>query len=219
MNENGMVTLQIPTRSTDPEEVKAIAEALMASLYETPPVEAFGSIEPEPVEERKPARPAVRLPFPPIHTRLRLWLIAQVSTPYRCKRTALWLLRFPPRAWSLLRVITSGHENPHEKADRDRICGECPFRTYRMRRTKQGVIMDEHCGKCGCPDWKLSRNAVRNWYSGWQCPERRHAGPYRDDDLRAALEANGYDPKMVFAGGGGCTGCGCGKAANQTRGA
>ena len=210
---NGMVTLQVPTRITDPTTLALLAQQLMVqaeNAVDPQPQEIPLDIVPEP-EPQKAPKPPVRPPHASVHARVWGWLIVQVATPQRVKRAALWSLRFPPRAWSFLRVVTSKRESPYEKAERDDACAECPFRVYRMRRTKQGVVMDEHCGKCGCPDWYFSRNEVRNGYSKWLCPERKHAGQYPDDDLREHLREHGYDPKTVF-GGGGCTGCGCGKA-------
>lgn len=208
--------IQLPpvrTRITNPIALQQLAEQLaIAAENVVEPIEQIK--EPEPAQEpsREPHKPLVRPPHKPIHSRVWTWLILQVATPLRFKRLALWSLKLPPRAWSMLTTITSKRESPDEKADRDMVCAACPSRVYRLRRSKGDVVMDEHCGKCGCPDWKLSRNVVRNWYTAWNCPERRHAGPYPNDDLRAKLESEGYDPKVVLSVGGGCTGCGCGKA-------
>lgn len=205
---NGMVTIQVPTRITDPETLALLGQQLVASITE-PPIERELPIAPvEPELPAKPQQPQIRLPHASTMARAWLWLIAQASTPFRFKRAVLWSLRLPLRAWSLVRVLSSKRVSRVVKLERDDVCSACPSRVYRMRRTKRGVVLDEHCGKCGCPDWRLSRNSVRNWYNGWKCPERRHAGKYPDDDLRECLEANGYDPKTVF--GGGCAGCGCG---------
>ena len=214
VQENGMVTFRMHTRCTDPETIRLIGEQALAVMENTvDPKPEFVEVKRVEVEEKKePAQPQVRPPHARVHARVWAWLIVQVATPYRVKRAAMWSLRFPPRAWSFLRVVTGPKESVYEKSERDEVCAECPFRVYRMRRTKTGVVMDEHCGKCGCPDWYFSRNEVRNAYSKWSCPERKHAGPYPDDDLREHLKEHGYDPKTVF-GGGGCTGCGCGKAA------
>jgi hypothetical protein len=186
-------------------------QMVMTLLQATDTPEEAPQPQPDVPLDVAPAKPAIRPPVAPRMARAWLWLIAQVQTPYRTKRAIIALLKAPVKAWSFLRVITSPQVDAETKAARDAACSECPFRHYRLRRTKGGVVLDEHCGKCGCPDWKYSRNEVRNWYSAWLCPVRRHEGAYPDDDLRESLKGRGYDPEIVF-GGGGCTGCGCGKA-------
>lgn len=214
MSDNGMMTIQVPTRITDPATLRLLAEQLVAVAENTvdpQPQEMPLDIVPEP-EPQRAWKPPVRTPHAGVCVRAWTWLIVQASTPLRFKRFVLWWLRLPSRAWSMVMVLSSRKIDAETEARRDNVCHDCPFRHYRMRRTRQGIVMDEHCGKCSCPDTRLSRNEYRNAYSGWKCPERKHAGPYPDDDLREHLEANGYDPKIISGGGGGCTGCGCGKA-------
>lgn len=128
------------------------------------------------------------------------------------KRRGKWSMRIR-KAWSFIRVVIGPRVDIETYGARQSACAECPFQYFRMRRTKAGVVHDSHCAKCGCPDWKYSRNAERNWYANWACPDRRHPGPYPDDDLWEHLKEHDYDPKSILGGGAGCTGCGCGKKA------
>lgn len=227
--DNGMVTIRVPTRITDQATLELLARELVAQAEQSvDPQEVELPVEAAPEPEPKRAwQPPIRPPYEKRLKRLRLWMLSWIQTACvsqhgansltqawsaLANRAGVYWVNLPGRAWSMLTTITSKRESPDEKTARDAICAACPSRVYRLRRTKDTVVLDEHCGKCGCPDWKLSRNVVRNWYTAWNCPERRHAGPYPDDDLRAKLEGEGYDPKVVFAVGGGCTGCGCGKA-------
>lgn len=214
MNENGMVYLPpIPTRITDPATLRLMAEQLVATVEDR--------VDPQPEEkpvevalEQAPAMPKIYRPHAGRMSRLRNWIAAQVATPGRFKRFLLWTLTFPARVWSFVKVVTSRRVSLEEYAWRENACRDCPFRHYRIREDRTGFHLDEHCSKCGCPDWRMSRNEVRNWYSGWRCPARRHPGPYPDDAIREFVQGQGYDPETVF-GGGGCTGCGCGKAGKQ----
>lgn len=198
----------LPTRTTDPQTRLDMAWQILRS---TEPEEVEQPKPDKPLEQA-PAKPPVRPPLAPRMARAWLWLIAQVQTPYRIKRAVIALLRAPAKAWGFIKVVSSVKVTPERKAERDAACAECPFRHYRIRKSKGEFHLDEHCSKCGCPDWKMSRNNVRNWYSDWLCPARRHPGPYPDDALRESIKGHGYDPESVFGGGTGCSGCGCGKA-------
>ena len=98
--------IQLPpvrTRITNPIALQQLAEQLaIAAENVVEPIEQIK--EPEPAQEpsREPHKPLVRPPHKPIHSRVWTWLILQVATPLRFKRLALWSLKLPPRAWSML---------------------------------------------------------------------------------------------------------------------
>lgn len=85
----------------------------------------------------------------------------------------------------------------------------CVLHTWLGRKfATVSITMDEYCGKCGCPDWILSRNSLRNWYRKWLCPVFRHKGVYPDQDLKDFLKALTPPKDKELRTG---TGCGCGK--------
>ncbi len=244
MSDNGTITMgdveaiaaQLPTRTTDPATRREWALQILRNA--ATPADPVHIEAPAPVVqlEQAPPRPKV---FPPVRSRMVrawAWLGTWYGTAFVHSEPggvivpnglfqALWAVAFrvgvgfhaaPVKAWGFLTVVTSKPVTPEVYRARMVACGECPARHYRMRRAAGVVLLDEHCGLCGCPDWWLSRNKNRNKFAGWKCPARKHDGEYPGDDLRKALEKKGYDPetteKILAGGGGGCTGCGCGKA-------
>lgn len=117
------------------------------------------------------------------------WLQRQINTPYRTKRTILWLVNLLPRAASLVRVTTSRRVDSLRYWERQAACDTCPQAVVVLRMHREGVDETSYCGLCDCPKWYGSRNAVRNRCSGWHCPAKRHAGSDPDAVIVAYLRA------------------------------
>lgn len=207
MIDNGMVTIEIPTRTTDPEERRAMAEAL-AAILETQPQEEVIVEEPPAQPERK------RLPRYILAKRIdvafRDWVIAQVQTPKRIVRWLSWWIALPWRIGSFLSVILSRKVDAETLLERDTTCNDCEQRYFFVRRSGR---TSSHCAACKCPSWKLSELRTKNQLRGWKCPLRKFDEPYSNDAQAETLERLGYEKNAVLnVIGGGCTGCGCGKA-------
>jgi hypothetical protein len=157
--------------------------------------------------------------------RLRDYLLVQVTQPRRIVRWLAWWIALPWKAASFARVATGGQVGPlfieedgiprvlspaERIAERDNVCEACEQRYYFVRLDGETT---EHCQACKCPPTRWSENEYRNTLASWHCPLRKHAGPYPNDGQAGALKGLGYEENAVLAAfGGGCTGCGCGKA-------
>jgi hypothetical protein len=124
------------------------------------------------------------------------WAQRQIQTPYRFKRTILWLVNLLPRGVSMIRVLLSRKVSSAAYVDRMASCNTCPSAVLVLRVVKSKVKETSHCGLCDCPKWYASRNAVRNKRSAWRCPAKLHAGSDRDAVLveyvrTKAAQANG----------------------------
>lgn len=167
-----------------------------------------------PMQAAEPEREAVRklpvvVPWVPFWVRLLRYGTAQITTPGRLVRWLNYWWRFPFRVASFLWAVTGPDVTDDERLERNVECDVCPSRYVAL--TRDGEPHD-HCGKCGCPTWFLSRLAFKNRLRRWRCPLHKHAGTYPTDAQRHWLKEHGYDADKVL-GTSACVGCGCGKAA------
>lgn len=136
-------------------------------------------------------------PLPSFDVRLVQWLIRQVMLTGRVKRLLLWLptvylqTRSFLKAWSWGRKVSMPAYNLRMIA-----CDTCPAKLVRIypmthKDGKPGYTGKEYCGRCGCPEWRLSELQVKNKMVGWKCPLRRHEGTYGDETYRHLISNQG----------------------------
>ena len=159
-----------------------------------------------------------RKPSPPRYVlqkrwdiRLRDWLLTQAAQPKRLARWLSWWIALPWRVGSFVRTIAGGKiRDPFEIAEREAICERCDQRYVFIRLNGK---QSDHCQACKCPPTRWSALDYKNQLANWHCPLRKHPGPYPNDGQAVALKGLGYEENAVLSAvGGGCTGCGCGKA-------
>lgn len=136
-------------------------------------------------------------------------LLAQmILPPRRFLRLASWMLNLPARAFWFLKVITSGKVDDTLYRVRMQSCKTCESRHVVATDTRMGIKVTSYCEACNCPQWSMSQLKVKNKYTRWSCPLRRHPGPYPDDELRARIKVEGWVETFPRAQKGGCSGCG-----------
>lgn len=216
-NGNGTITLQIPTRTTDPATLRLMAEQLRQTVEESP-VEQFVSSLDVSLDQSPPKPKLPRVVVQKrIFARVKDWVAHQIASPGRIVRWLTWWWKLPFHAASFAWVVT-GPANDEDTAQAwDDECEKCEH-LYKFVRLNGDV--GSHCAKCDCPATKRSENAYRNRKKRWTCPQQKHKRPYRTDLAKEAIEGLGYDESVaklivINSGGGGCTGCGCGKATRQ----
>lgn len=152
------------------ERVKKDAEANAGFLAQPKP-------EP-PVRVIPPERPAV-IPPPMIpFGRLYAFGATIVLQPNRVMRFLTWAYMLPWRGSELLRVLRSGRIDDDAYEKRMEACRACRQAIIRMTR---GGKEPTYCQQCGCPKWRLAELRTKNRFKGWECPARKHDGPYRSD--------------------------------------
>lgn len=135
--------------------------------------------QPKPVEREPPVkRPAVEPPPLGPFDRLHAFGAKIVTQPDRIGRFVTWLYMLLWRSQEFIRVITSGYVNDKTHKERMIECESCPQAIIRMHRNGKETM---YCQRCGCPKWRLAELRTKNRFNGWECPARRHDGPYRSD--------------------------------------
>lgn len=183
----------------------------MASDLVAPRVMQRGFVQPErdngkpkPEERKQPERPdrQYRIPLAwdiRLHRWIRSWVIVPADHEKnmrwdRIRRIKFWVFGrgsgyhgLYERCRQLTVALFGGFCARGEYTERLATCRlDCVKVVIRLPRRRNGRVR-HYCGSCACPQWPLSELRFKNWLRKWQCPERRHAGPYPEDRYRTMI--------------------------------
>lgn len=129
------------------------------------------------------------------------WVQRQVETPYRFKRSFLWLVNLVPRFGSFTRVLFGRRVSFEAQVARHEKCQTCPGMhgkdswtpglVIELRVVKGAMTATRFCGLCDCPRWRIPK--FLRWIldvgshldykitkKGLRCPLGRHEGSNPD---------------------------------------
>lgn len=140
-------------------------------------------------------------PSPALDIRLNHWVYRQVTTTGRIVRLLSWLVMLYPRVRLFAGTMASGFVDKETYDRRMVACADCDRHLKRIVKTEPELVTKSYCMQCGCPEWALSQLERKNWFKGWQCPARKHAGVYPEDAYRRYVTLQA-PPRRGGCGGG-----------------